>query len=123
MLRAVRSLWKMIVSPELITRFSEAIAVAEGYGKQGPTSKCNNPGNLTDDGDVGCGCVQTQGPNGAKVTIYKTPADGWAALNRKAGRMLRGASHVYTTDMTIAQVAMKWCGDPNWGFNLAICLK
>jgi hypothetical protein len=113
----------VIVSPELISKVCKAIAVAEGYGKPGPTQHANNPGNLCDDGDVGCGCVQTSGPNGAKITIYKTVDAGWLALSKKVGRMLRGASKVYTLDMTIAQVAIKWSGDPNWGFNVANCLE
>jgi hypothetical protein len=113
----------MIVSPDLITKFCEAIAVAEGYGKPGPTQDANNPGNLTDDGDVGCGCIETHGCHGAKITKYRTAADGWAALHKKVSRIFRGASHVYTLDMTIAQVAEKWCGDANWGFNVAQCLQ
>jgi len=112
----------MLVSPQLITKFAQAIAVAEGYGKHGPTQACNNPGNLTDDGDVGCGCVQTSGTHGATITIYKTPEDGWAALTKKVARMMRGASHVYRIDMTISEIAAKWCGDQNWGFNVANCL-
>jgi hypothetical protein len=112
----------MIVSPSLITKVAEAIAVAEGYGKPGPTQDCNNPGNLAR-GDVGCGCIQTGGPHGASITKYKTPADGWAALTKQVSLMLRGASNVYTVNMSIAEVAEKWCGDANWGFNVANCLK
>ena len=96
---------------------------AEGFGKLGPTSHANNPGNLTDEGDVGCGCIQTHGRNGAKITIYRTPEDGWAALTRKVTRMLNGSSRVYTLDLSIAQVAQKWCGDPAWGINVAKYLK
>lgn len=111
----------MIASPALISKICKAIAVAEGYGKPGPTQACNNPGNLAR-GDVGCGCVETHGPNGAKITKYATVDDGWFALTRQVGLMLNGKSHVYTLDMSIAQVAMKWSGDPNWGFNVANCL-
>ena len=113
----------MTVSYDLISKFAKAIAVAEGYGKPGPTAHANNPGNITDDGDVGCGCVETHGRNGAKITIYPSADAGWMALERKVGRMLRGASHTYTIDLTIAQVALKWSGDPNWGINVAQCLQ
>ena len=113
----------MTVSYDLISKFAKAVAVAEGYGKPGPTSHANNPGNITDDGDVGCGCVQTEGRFGAKITIYPSPDAGWAALERKVGRMLRGASKVFKLDMTIAAVALKWSGDPNWGINVARCLQ
>lgn len=104
-------------------KFCNAISIAEGYGKPGPTQHANNPGNLSDDGDVGCGCVTTSGPCGAKITIYKTREDGWRALTRKVSRMLWGNSKVYLLDMTIAEVAIKWCGDPNWGLNVARELK
>ena len=112
----------MTVSYDLISKFCKAIAVAEGYGKPGPTHGANNPGNITDDGDVGCGCIQTGGPHGARITKYPTPEAGWAALERKIGRVFRGASTVYKLDMTIAEFALKWCGDPNWGINVADCL-
>ena len=111
------------VSYDLIMKFCKAIAVAEGYGKPGPTSHANNPGNITDDGDVGCGCVETHGRNGAKITIYPTPDAGWAALERKVGRILCGGSRVYKLSMTIAELALKWSGDPNWGINVAQCLQ
>jgi hypothetical protein len=37
--------------------------------------------------------------------------------------MFCGSSHVYNIDMSIAQVAIKWSGDPNWGKNVAATLK
>jgi hypothetical protein len=112
-----------MVSAELVDKFCKAIAVAEGFGKPGPTQHANNPGNITDDGDVGCGFCETHGPHGAKITKYRTPEDGWAALNKKVRRMLSGASHTYTLDMTVMEVALKWSGDPNWGINVAEYLK
>lgn len=111
------------VAPTLIAKLCNAISVAEGYGKSGPTQHANNPGNLCDDGDVGCGCVTTQGRFGAQITIYKTVEDGWKALTKKVSRMLQGHSRVYLLDMSIAEVAVKWCGDPNWGLNVARELK
>jgi hypothetical protein len=113
----------MTASYDLISKFSKAIAVAEGYGKPGPTAHANNPGNITDEGDVGCGCIETGGPNGAKITIYPTALAGWAALENKISRIFRGASHVYSLNMTIAEFAIKWCGDANWGINVAQCLQ
>jgi hypothetical protein len=112
----------MTVSYDLIEKVCKAIAVAEGYGKPGPSQHANNPGNITDDGDVGCGVCETHGKFGAKITIYPTPDAGWAALERKVRRMLSGASHTYTLDMTVMEVALKWSGDPNWGLNVARCL-
>jgi hypothetical protein len=112
----------MIASPELVKKVAEAIAVAEGYGKPGPTQQANNPGNLAR-GDVGCGCIQTGGPHGALITKYANAAEGWTALTNQVGMMLNGKSHVYSINMSIAEVAQKWCGDPNWAFNVARCLE
>ena len=111
-----------MVSSVLIEKFCKAIAEAEGFGKPGPTLCANNPGNLTDDGDVGHGFVQTHGAHGAKITIYATPTDGWGALYKKVRRMLSGASHTYTLDLTVMEVALKWSGDPNWARNVAAVL-
>jgi hypothetical protein len=111
----------VIASTDLIQKFMEAVAVAEGYGKPGPTKCCNNPGNLTDDNEV-YGFVQTHGPNGAKITKFPTPAIGWEALRKKVSRMLQGQSHSYPIQLTIAEVAQRWSGDANWGFNVAKCL-
>ena len=73
-----------MISEELLDKFCEAIARAEGFYEAGTVPRrSNNPGDLTDEGDKGLGTIQTEGPNGAKITIYATPADGWAALRRR----------------------------------------
>lgn len=114
-----------MISEDLIKRFAEAIAHEEGFfldtrgGKPDVPERANNPGDLTDEGDVGNGTIQTAGPNGAKITIYANATDGWNALFRKVRRMLSGASHTYTLDLTIEQVGVKYSGDPAWGVNVA----
>lgn len=110
----------MAVPNELTIKLSKAIAAAEGFGRPGtiPT-RANNPGDITDDGDVGFGVIQSAGPHGAAITIYPTPAAGWEALYKKVHRALAGASHVYRLDMTLSQIAIKWSGDPAWGRNVA----
>lgn len=110
----------MTVSQELINKFARAIAAAEGYGLPGtiPT-KANNPGDLTDDGNLGYGVMQSSGPHGAAITIYPTAEEGWQALYKKLHRALAGASHVYRLDMTIEQIGIKWSGDPVWARNVA----
>jgi len=109
-----------MISDELILKFSRAIAKEEGFFVIGSVpQRANNPGDLTDDGDVGFGTVETKGPHGAKITIYGNAADGWAALYRKVRRMLSGASHTYTLDLTVMEVALKWAGDPVWARNVA----
>jgi len=109
-----------MISEQFIQRMSEAIADEEGFGiPDSVPTRASNPGDLTDDKDVGLGVIQTSGPAGAGITIYATPADGWAALARKLRRMLSGASEVYLLSMSIEEVGMKWSDDPNWGKNVA----
>jgi hypothetical protein len=109
-----------MVSDDLVLKFSRAIAKEEGfYVPNSVPNRAHNPGDLTDDGDVGFGTIQTQGPHGAKITIYANEARGWDALYHKVRRMLNGASHTYTLDLSIMQVAIKWSGDPAWARNVA----
>src|SRR5271167_4609971 len=112
------------MTPEtLIQAFCTAIAHAEGFYVEGSVpQKANNPGDLTDDGDVGLGVISTTGPMGARITIYPTVEAGWAALTKKCARMLNGASEVYLLSMTIQQVGMKWSGSATWGINVAMRL-
>src|SRR5262249_47862898 len=112
-----------MISEELILKFANAIAKAEGWDVAGSVPRrSNNPGDLTDDGDLGFGTIQTAGPHGAKITIYPSEHDGWAALYRKIRRMLSGASHTYTLDLTVMEVGLKWSGDPSWSLNVAEAL-
>jgi hypothetical protein len=107
----------------LIQAFATAIAKAEGFYVDGSVpQRAKNPGDLTDDGDVGNGFIETSGPMGAKITIYSTVEDGWAALVKKVARMLNGASHVYTLDMTILEVGIKYAGSSEWARNVASSL-
>jgi hypothetical protein len=108
------------VSDALVERVCQAIAKAEGFGNPGelPT-RCNNPGDLTDDGDVGYGTARSVGYGAADITIYANAEDGWNALRRKVRRMLQGQSGVYKLSMTIENVGMLYARDPNWGTNVA----
>ena len=112
-----------MVSEELILKLSRAIAKEEGfYVSNSVPQRAHNPGDLTDDGDVGFGTVETKGPHGAKITIYPDDAKGWDALYKKVRRMLSGASHTYTLDLTVMEVALKWAGDPVWARNVAAAI-
>lgn len=109
-----------MTTESLIQRFATAIAHAEGFYVEGSVpQRAKNPGDLTDDGDVGNGFIQTSGPMGARITVYSTVEDGWNALNKKVARMLNGASHVYTLDLTIMEVGMKYAGSAEWAANVA----
>lgn len=109
-----------MVSEDLVNRFAEAVAKAEGfYVADSVPARAHNPGDLTDDGDIGLGVIQTSGPFGAKITVYATDEDGWAALRRKVRRMLDGNSHTYPTNLTLMEVALKYSGSADWAFNVA----
>jgi hypothetical protein len=114
-----------LVSDSLVQRFCDAIESAEGFfqkrigGAQDLPQRCNNPGDLTDDGDVGLGTARSTGIGAADITIYPTLAEGQAALQKKIRRALNGASSVYTLDMTIEQFGVKYARDWHWGMNVA----
>jgi hypothetical protein len=109
-----------MVTNEFIERFAKSVGVAEGFGVAGsiPT-RANNPGDITDDGDLGYGVIRSVGPHGAPITIYPTVSDGWSALYRKIRRAASGASEVYLLTMTIAEIGEKWSGDPIWAKNFS----
>ncbi len=109
-----------MIADAFVEKFAQAIAKAEGfYVPDSVPARAHNPGDLTDDGDVGHGFIQTSGPNGAAITVYATDEDGWEALRKKLRRMLDGRSSVYPLDLTIMEVAIKYSGDANWAFNVA----
>ena len=109
-----------MVSNELVERVCQAIAFAEGFGKPGalPT-RCHNPGDLTDDGDIGFGTAKSAGFGSANITIYGSDDQGWDALRKKVRRMLEGRSGVYPVSFSIEQVGMKYSRDTYWGINVA----
>lgn len=114
-----------MVSEDLVIRFARAIARAEGFfaetpeGKKNLPQRCNNPGDLTDDGDVGNGTARSHGFGAADITIYSTVEAGWNALFHKVRRALNGSSAVYTLDMSISQFGLKYAKDAEWGINVA----
>jgi hypothetical protein len=114
-----------MVSDSLVERFCKAIESAEGFfqkrigGAEDLPQRCNNPGDLTDDGNVGLGTARSAGIGAADITIYPTLAAGQAALEKKIRRALNGASSVYTLDMSIEQFGMKYARDSHWGVNVA----
>jgi hypothetical protein len=108
------------VSDGLVERVSKAFAKSEGFGVPGalPT-RCHNPGDLTDDGDVGFGTARSVGYGAADITIYACDEDGWNAMRKKVRRALEGNSKVYRSGFTIEEVGMIWARDPNWAINAA----
>lgn len=114
-----------MVTDDVVNRFAQAIARAEGFYETDPTKiptvpqRARNPGDITDEGNIGLGVIQTSGPAGAAITIYATVEDGWAALQKKVRRMLDGQSEVYKPDLTIVEVGLKYSGNGGWGLNVA----
>lgn len=103
-----------------VVRFARAIAKAEGFGMVGaiPTV-ANNPGDLTfADGFPTAGFANKEG-----VLRFLHLEDGWTALYHQCDLMLRGKSKVYGLNDTLAQVALKYAHDPNWGLNVAKSLN
>ena len=99
--------------PPMVLKLAAAITKAEGSPPE-----WNNPGDLT---GSDAGGFQTLGPANAEgVWKFADLSDGTTALYVKVARMLAGQSRIYTPDMTLAQVGMKYSGgDPNWGKNVA----
>jgi hypothetical protein len=118
-----------MISDDFVKKFTQGAADAEGFFNGDPNSvpkRANNPCDLTDENHrqdpeqgIGLGTIRTGGPNGALITIYANVDDGWNAGYRKFRRMLSGASTVYTLDMTLTDVGLKYSGTREWGDNLA----
>lgn len=97
--------------------FIAAIGRAEGANVPGSVpDRANNPGDMKV-GDVGLGTI-----NG--ITIFATDADGERALERQLDLIVTGRSHVYSADMTIAEMAEKWTTTESsaWAANVAAAL-
>lgn len=104
---------------DIAKRFSEAIAHAEGFYVAGSLpNRCHNPGDLAL-GDRGLGTCRSAGYGASDITVFSGDAEGWQALYLQAEHMLSGRSRVYRLDMSLAEVALKYAEDANWGVNVA----
>ena len=102
------------VTPDKIDTLARAIAMAEGFFSSDPNvvpRRAHNPGDLTRD------FVQpTLGvANAEGVLIFASDDAGWSALKAQVTAMLTGGSHVYSPNMTLAQVAQKYTGGDGSG--------
>lgn len=96
---------------------ARAIAKAEGYGIPGaiPTL-ARNPGDLCL-GDKGLGVL------GEGITVFATVVEGWSELYAEVQLMLSGRSHIYSPQLTLTQVGMRYSGgNPDWAKNVAAAL-
>lgn len=107
------------MTDEIIGRFAEAIAHAEGFYQAGSLpQRCHNPGDLAI-GDRGFGTALSTGIGAANITIFDTDASGWLYLNNQVRRMLNGSSRVYSLSMSLLQVGLIYAVDEQWGRNVA----
>ena len=98
-------------STERVAKLSQAIAKAEGYGpRNAKPTRLNNPGDIRAPRRVsypGQKRIEGQG-----YVVFKTPAQGWAALQANIVRIIQGNSKHYTLDTTINQLARRYA--TNW---------
>lgn len=98
--------------PDIVRRFSEAIATAEGFFVDGSLSqRNNNPGDIM---------------AGGQFVAYKSISEGWQALYDQVYMMFYGGSSYYNPSMTIRQVGYLYAdgqhdptGAANWAQNVA----
>src|SRR5215469_4294374 len=99
-----------------IAEVKEAIAKAEGFGiPDAIPTLAHNPGDLCL-GDRGLGVI------GEGITVFPDDQTGWDELNGEVVLMLSGTSHIYSPQLTLAQVGMRYSGSPNWAKNVAAAL-
>lgn len=90
-------------APPGVRRLAFAIARAEGFGVPGAVpTRAHNPGDLKIPNWTG----PVTGAEG--ISVFATDADGWTQLYRQLLRIVHGRSHVYTLDMTIWEMGIKW---------------
>jgi hypothetical protein len=98
--------------PDIVRKFSEAIAHAEGFFVDGSKpQRNNNPGDIMAHG---------------QYVVYSSIEEGWQALYNQVYKMFFGGSIYYNSTMTISQVAYYYAngkddpnGAANWAQNVA----
>lgn len=100
------------------TTFSQAISNREGFGTADSVpTKANNPGSL-ELGDIGHGTIPAA--NGQQITVFGSPQEGQAALDRQLNLIMSGASPKYPPTMTLEQFGQKYSGgDARYGADIA----
>ena len=101
--------------PDIVRRFSDAIAQAEGFFVEGSRpQRNNNPGDIMHRGGF---------------VVYGSIADGWQALYNQVHKMFYGGSLYYNPTMTIRQIGYIYAdgasdpaGAENWAQNVADAL-
>src|SRR5258708_3694473 len=105
----------VLITPALgqssrIQSLAQAIARTEGFGvKHAIPTRYHNPGNLRPHGVILPG---QHGLSPGGYAIFKTDADGWAALENQLLMILEGRSKMLHADMSIRQFAKRYA--TNW---------
>ena len=90
-----------IVPSGAVQKIAKAIAIAEGFYKQGSLpQRANNPGDL-ERGDIGYGIIDGK-------TVYPSASQGWSALYAQVQAMLDNSSKIYGPTWTIQDVANEY---------------
>jgi len=116
-----RSTWPGYQNADPIWKICHAIALAEGYNKEGSVpSKLCNPGDIGDFSLV----YSFEEHSGSKITVFPTHEIGFERLYNKLRNIKAGISNVYSIDDTWHEFARKWAGDSlNWCNNVCSELK
>jgi hypothetical protein len=86
-----------------VKALADAISKAEGFGIPGAVpTRAHNPGDLKIPGWTG----PKTGTEG--ISVFSTDEEGWTHLYQQLIRIVNGASHVYTLDMTLQQFGDRW---------------
>ena len=88
-----------------VQQLAAAIGHAEGFGvRHAKPTRFHNPGDL-----------KTLG----KYRVFRTDAEGWAALQAQIVRILLGQSRAYTLETTINRMGQRYAHGPLWAKNVA----
>jgi len=101
---------------DAINVLADGIAFAEGFYVEGSRAdRNNNPGNITIDLTG-----KSIGRDGMFI-VYATAEDGWEALKKQVSMILTNASHIYNSEMTIAEIAARYTTTQQmeWARNVA----
>src|SRR5208282_2218712 len=96
---------------------ARAIAKAEGYGvRSAVPTRYNNPGDIR--AMPGTHYPGQIGLSAQRYVIFRTKADGWAALYALVDKILSNQSAHYNTSMTFRQLARRYATSPTWVKNV-----
>ena len=108
--------------PVTVRTFARAIAYAEGFGRpHAIPTRYHNPGDLK--AVRGFAYPGQKAVGKAGHIIFRTDADGWAALEHQIQRTLDGESRIYSIRMSLRDYSRRYAGNSRrWCANVARAL-